>query len=236
MAVEKEPNKLSPYYLLTRTFLYLSKREYALSIKKLAPRVTGNVVDVGAGYSPYRPFFQTERYVGIDSNRQRQPEIVADVHRLPLQSHLFDSAICTEVLEHAEFPEIVMDELVRVLKEQGNLLVTVPMSWGLHYEPHDYRRYTRYGLVQLLEQHGFEVVALEKIGGLFSLIGSRLIDGITSELYQRIRMPYKIKHALLLIFSIPATVMFLLLSVSLDRFFPRDCIGWAAVARLRASL
>ena len=38
------------------------------------------------------------------------------------------------------------------------LLIAAPHEWEVHQAPHDYFRYTRYGLAYLLEQAGFEVV------------------------------------------------------------------------------
>jgi ubiquinone/menaquinone biosynthesis C-methylase UbiE len=50
----------------------------------------------------------------------------ADVNRLPFDSASFDCVICSEVLEHIPEHEAAVGELVRVLKPQGNLVVSVP--------------------------------------------------------------------------------------------------------------
>ena len=86
------------------------------------------------------------------------------------------------MLEHVLDPDQVMREITRVLSPKGTLLLTVPMSWNLHFEPFDFRRYTSYGIQQLLEAHGYEAIETKRIGGLFSLVGSRLVDGIAAEL------------------------------------------------------
>jgi 2-polyprenyl-3-methyl-5-hydroxy-6-metoxy-1,4-benzoquinol methylase len=50
----------------------------------------------------------------------------ADINRLPFDAASFDCVICSEVLEHIPEHEKALRELVRVLKPQGNLVVSVP--------------------------------------------------------------------------------------------------------------
>ena len=58
----------------------------------------------------------------------------------------------------------------------GTLYLTTPQSWGLHYEPHDYFRFTKYGLTYLLEKAGFEVREVSANGGFFTLTFVRILD------------------------------------------------------------
>ena len=51
---------------------------------------------------------------------------LADIKNLPFASASFDCVICSEVLEHIEEHENALKELVRILKPQGNLVVSVP--------------------------------------------------------------------------------------------------------------
>jgi hypothetical protein len=55
-----------------------------------------------------------------------------------------------------------------VLKPGGHVLVTAPQWNELHEEPHDYWRYTRYGLEALFERNGFETVVRDQRGGYFA--------------------------------------------------------------------
>ena len=50
----------------------------------------------------------------------------ADINRLPFAAEEFDCVICSEVLEHIEQHELALEELVRVLKPQGNIVISVP--------------------------------------------------------------------------------------------------------------
>jgi SAM-dependent methyltransferase len=69
----------------------------------------------------------------------------ADVITLPFCDEIFDTVICSEVLEHIADNRAAIGELVRVLKPGGNLVVSVPrflperICWALseayHHEP-----------------------------------------------------------------------------------------------------
>ena len=50
----------------------------------------------------------------------------ADIKNLPFASSSFDCVICSEVLEHIPEHENALKELVRILKPQGDLVVSVP--------------------------------------------------------------------------------------------------------------
>jgi ubiquinone/menaquinone biosynthesis C-methylase UbiE len=50
----------------------------------------------------------------------------ADIKKLPFASASFDCVICSEVLEHIPDHENALKELVRILKPQGDLVVSVP--------------------------------------------------------------------------------------------------------------
>ncbi len=50
----------------------------------------------------------------------------ADITRLPFADESFDCVICSEVLEHIPEHEAALQELVRVLKPKGALVVSVP--------------------------------------------------------------------------------------------------------------
>ncbi|BFM09394.1 class I SAM-dependent methyltransferase [Halioxenophilus aromaticivorans] len=54
---------------------------------------------------------------------------VADGTQLPFADGCFDVVVCSEVLEHIEpYPE-VLEEIMRVLKPGGQLVVSVPRQW-----------------------------------------------------------------------------------------------------------
>ncbi len=134
------------------------------------------IVDVGCGLQPYRHLFLHARYVGLDveASGRNADEKCADVYfdgiTIPLEAESVDAVLCTEVLEHAVAPELLVAEMFRILRPGGRLCVTVPFIWGLHELPYDFRRFTSYGLAKLVSRCGFEIDRQENL-----TIGARAI-------------------------------------------------------------
>jgi SAM-dependent methyltransferase len=142
----------------------------------------GRVLDAGAGECVYRPFFEGRRYVAIDRGVGDRAwdygrlDATADLERIPFAAASFEFVLCTETLEHVARPAVVLAELRRVLKPGGTLALTVPFLHPVHQAPHDYYRYTPYGLRHLLGQAGFEVEGLSAAGGFFTFLHLQLGD------------------------------------------------------------
>ncbi len=143
------------------------------------PAAHGEMLDYGCGGQPYRALFETRvsRYVGADVSLARG--IVPDVlfepgKQVPLADQSFDTIASTQVLEHVADPHVYLSECDRLLRSRGTLLISVPMQWRHHEVPFDYWRFTRYGLINLLESHRFEIESIVSCGGTFALLGQIL--------------------------------------------------------------
>lgn len=137
------------------------------------------VLDAGAGEAPYRVLFEHCRYVRTDWEQSdhagaHESDVLAPLHRLPLEDGSFDIVVNTQVLEHVDNPSAVLREFWRVLVPGGELWLTAPFVWELHEEPHDYFRYTSHGLRSLVEGAGFSAVEIEPIGAYFSTVAQLL--------------------------------------------------------------
>jgi SAM-dependent methyltransferase len=84
---------------------------------------------------------------------------------------VFDLVLCTEVIEHVPEPQEVFREAARVLRPAGILVLTTPQTNPLHEVPHDYYRFTRYGLMYLAERAGLRIVTIETLGGAIACLG-----------------------------------------------------------------
>ena len=62
------------------------------------------------------------------------------------------------------------------MRPGGRLLLVAPLMWEVHQAPHDYYRYTRYGLEHLLTTAGFSIRRMEAVGGYFWLMARRSIN------------------------------------------------------------
>lgn len=135
-------------------------------IKELAEH--GTIYDIGGGASPLeRERFK--KYVLVDIDSSYNPDIVADIQDLPFSDNSIDAILCLAVLEHVQNPFKAAEELYRVLKPQGKILLSVPFMWPYHANEHykDYWRFSEDGLEFLFRD--FSKTEIIKGGGYFSV-------------------------------------------------------------------
>lgn len=155
-------------------------------LKSVAPRAHGDLLDVGCGEKPYESFFTpyVTSYVGVEheatfalthaAKRSGGPDVYYDGTRLPFDDASFDTVLNVQVLEHTPEPQQLVNEMARVLRPGGLLIVNVPFSFRLHEEPHDYFRYSPHGLRHMTERAGLDVIEIVPQGSLWSLLGHKL--------------------------------------------------------------
>ena len=172
----------SPVGMLVNPF-YFARRGLFLAVAEFAPQIGGNVLDVGCGSRPYETLFHATKYVGLEldtpnNRRTKKADVFYDGGAFPFDADSFDAVVCNQVLEHAFQPDQLISEIFRILKPDGQLLITVPFVWDEHEQPWDYGRYSSFGLAALLKRHGFELIAQRKTMGdvrtLFQLLNAYL--------------------------------------------------------------
>ena len=99
------------------------------------------------------------RFCHLRNERNVQEASLLD---LPYEDGSFDLVTALDVLEHIEDDEKALQEIARVCKPGGCLLVTVPVYpslWGEHDEINEHkRRYLPKRLLIMIEANGFELV------------------------------------------------------------------------------
>ena len=119
---------------------------------------SGLTLDLGAQTGPYAAHFP--RRVAVDLRPAPGVHVISDALALGFADESFDVVLCTEMLEHVPEPQLAIDEMARVLKPGGTLLLTTRFLFPIHDAPHDYFRFTKYGLRYLLRR--FEIVTLQE--------------------------------------------------------------------------
>lgn len=152
----------------------------------VAPRARGRMLDVGCGDKPYERLFlpHVTEYVGIEygetfgatksSSSAAKPDLYYDGKTLPFAAGSFDTVMSMQVLEHTPHPQELLNEIARVCKKDGVVIVSAPFSFRLHEEPNDFFRYTPHGLRAMFDAAGLVVDEIRGTGDIWSVIGHKL--------------------------------------------------------------
>jgi SAM-dependent methyltransferase len=173
------PASLNRYLLHFEVAIEQAVRQFSSSLP-----AGSRVLDAGAGESKYIGFFGRHNYYGVDLAvgdsgwDYSKLHVIADLSALPFSAEHFDACLNIVTLEHVQDPGSVLQEIARTLKPGGSLLLIVPHEWEVHQAPHDYFRFTRYGVNYLLEKAAFSEIAVLPVGGFFRLLSRRLLNGL----------------------------------------------------------
>ncbi len=132
---------------------------------------TGRTLDVGCADGAMANVLAPEcDYVGLDYPEtalklyRTKPSVFGDAAHLPLASGSFDTVMLLDTLEHVALPDAAITEASRVLKPEGLLLITIPFAYPVHDAPHDFQRFTEFGLRSRAKNAGLEIIEMSPIG------------------------------------------------------------------------
>lgn len=153
----------------------------------LGRHVRGSVLDVGGGRfvtSAPAARLNFSRWTVVEPLPELLPTaverpdvdlVVADGQHLPLADDSYDTVLSIQVLEHVFEPMRMLEELYRVVRPGGVVVLMVPQTANIHLAPHHYQNFTRYWLDESARRLGAEVVEQHVLGGAWSSIASRLV-------------------------------------------------------------
>lgn len=138
----------------------------------------GRILDIGAADKWILPSLpKGAEYIALDfpaTGRDlygARPDVYADGAALPFADACMDGVVCLEVLEHVPDPSLVVAEIARVLRPGGSAWISMPFLYPLHDAPHDFQRYTEFGLRRDLARAGLQLVAVRKSGTAVATAG-----------------------------------------------------------------
>lgn len=108
-------------------------------------------LDIGCGSGDYRRPLEKAgyRWVGVDFNHPKAP-LWADAHALPFPDNTFDFIVSLAVIEHIQYPPVMLREVYRVLKPGrvyfGSVTYLVPF-----HDSASYFNMTHHGIWSALE-------------------------------------------------------------------------------------
>lgn len=152
---------VNPYYIDRKTIYDF--------VQRVSSQYSGNsILDFGCGSKPYEELFKAETYIGCDvyisghENDDKRADVYYDGRTIPFEAESFDIVLSTQVLEHVEEFDEIFHELIRVLKKDGVMILTVPFCFEEHEKPFDFRRFTGFGIRKLFTDNGMEILEMEK--------------------------------------------------------------------------
>ena len=138
--------------LRTRQFNNKNIFGFARSVRnqKILEIGSGVLVDGKDAYSARRFFDSSNEFEQTDINPSFGHRVL-DVTKMQYSDE-YDVIICMSVLEHVFDYQQAIRNLHTALKPEGSLLVSLPVFYPLHDEPHDYWRFTEHAIRRIFSQ------------------------------------------------------------------------------------
>jgi SAM-dependent methyltransferase len=192
----------------------------------------GRILDIGGGsfhqtaikhnikFNTWTVLENSKEKIRI-TNNPRIMHVLADGCQISFPDDTFDTVLNIQVLEHVFEPIIMVNEMSRVLKENGHLILLVPQTSTIYMAPHHYYNFTRFWIEEAVERTDMRILEIEHLGGVWSSMASHLVYFFL----QSIRYPgmstknntrnifFYILYPLMVIFAVIAIPICLILSI-----------------------
>lgn len=110
------------------------------------------------GYANLRGMFPGKPYLGCDMRAGPGVDRIEDVSDIGLADESAGTILCIETFEHVFEVRRAFDEVFRVLKPGGILLITSPLNFRIHGYPDDYWRMTPSCLKRMMRPYEGRVI------------------------------------------------------------------------------
>ena len=145
-------------------------------VVSLLPPSPRKILDLGGGDGRYKPdvvapgddyliLEADDSSYFVQENFTKHHYVIGDGHTSLFKDNSFDVILVLEVLEHVSDPAAMIKNCGRWLRPGGVLVISAPQYWHVHGWPHDYFRYTLYGLQHLTHSAGLKPVQHWAMGG-----------------------------------------------------------------------
>jgi len=171
----------------------------------ISPRFGRKILDVGGGNGQFLAYLGVKNATvfdisdsGLEFAKRKFgfSTVKGDVEKkFPFKDGSFDTAYCCEVLEHLDRPEFTVSEIKRVLKPDGEAIISVPnvKPDGSHHK----QWFRKEKLLGIVERQGLEIACVyhspkfngnEPLGGSLKEFIRRLVSKTGSLL-----LPYRLR-------------------------------------------
>lgn len=174
---------------------YWQRKRFEIIRNFVASPAGGRILDIGCGSS--RIVQTLPGVVGTDLAMRKLRWLRApgrhlfqgDMNRLPFRDGVFDTVICSEVIEHIPKEDVRLGEIIRVISPGGLLVLGTPdysrkrwllLEWVYGkvfpngYVKEHINRYSREGLRKELTDLGLEILSYRYVGGSEVIFAARV--------------------------------------------------------------
>jgi len=151
----------------------------------------GRLLDAGAGTQRYRVYCEHLEYISQDFGEYDgrgddvglQPgefsygklDIISDITSIPEPDSSFDVILCVEVLEHLPNPAEAIKEFSRLLRPNGQLIVTAPFCSLTHFAPYHFSSgFNKYWYEHHLDANNVKEFVITRNGNFFEYLSQEL--------------------------------------------------------------
>ena len=160
---------------------------YEEIVKKLSDRLpkTFNILEVGCNFGDFYKYlneinFKTDSYIGVDfssrmiedakNNFPNAEWICKDCYSLPFPDNSFDIVIAMQMLEHIDNVDTFLSESYRILKNNGNIYITVPNELKIRHASHCWS-FSEYDIKLLLSNSKYRGITTNIINSSRNILG-----------------------------------------------------------------
>lgn len=130
---------IDAYYAQSSILVRYTERRRLRCVARMTAAAPGDrILEVGCGGGHVLRLFPESDLVGVDVSQHmldkarrnlrgyRVQLLKGELGRLHLPVASFNRIICTEVLEHVDDPEELLDQMARLLRPDGRIVITLP--------------------------------------------------------------------------------------------------------------
>jgi len=138
---------ISDYSEISGGVLNREQRRTEMFVHLLRSKKGEKLLDVGCGdglqleaFSKYNPHLKlfgidvSEKRIQRASKRVKASLLVGFANKLLFESGTFNKVMCSEVLEHVPKPRPILEEIYRVMKDNGTLVISMPYNQEITYD------------------------------------------------------------------------------------------------------
>jgi len=176
------------------------------------------ILDIGCGDGGISNFLNRcgKRIIAIDLEKEKRnfDYIIAKAEKLPFKKSIFDQILLLDVLEHISNEKLIIEEVNRVMKKNGNLIITTPSNFW-KYPYYNFMKFITPSEKSLMNffghvRRGYSLLQIKKLFKEFRIEETRYYVNRISALFFDLEYSnlHIIKNIILRILALPLFINF----------------------------